>query len=138
VTAPTQDATLFDDLAAKTQLVIDYAQDVLATLDRLRITVPVAEVPVDGSVDIRWDMGHCTWSDWFHVTGEERCGPDCLALLLDNVVGRNHFAADFCVQVRPHEEPFVLDGVKAPAGERNPPYIKDHCDSCRWAEAHQA
>lgn len=67
-------------------------------------TMPVAEVPVDGSVEVRPVGGQGRFGPWVHVIGEqERAvgGEENRSLLIDGVPEPFTWHRDMCVQVRP-------------------------------------
>lgn len=67
-------------------------------------TMPVADVPVDGSVEVRPVGGQGRFGPWVHVIGEqERAvgGDENRSLLIDGVPEPFTWHLDQCVQVRP-------------------------------------
>lgn len=67
-------------------------------------TMPVADVPVDGSVEVRPVGGAGRFGPWVHVIGEqERAvgGDENRSLLVDGVAEPFTWHRDMCVQVRP-------------------------------------
>jgi len=106
------DLTLFDDMAAEVQLIRDHADTLAGMLDRLRPTMAVADVPVDGSVDVRWNGDHGELGPWHHIIGEQRCSADCIHLI-SSTGGLGPLTPDLHVQVKPHvvdDDVFVQDG----------------------------
>jgi hypothetical protein len=118
VTAPTADLTLFERVEqadAALQVAADFVADARVAVDRLRPTLPVAEVPVDGSVDVRWVVEHGRWSGWHQIVGDQRCSADCVHLWAADMAAPMTLNPDEHVQVRPHvaADVFVQDGGKA-------------------------
>lgn len=66
-------------------------------------TMPVADVPVDGSVEVRPVTGSGRFGPWVHVIGEQQAvgGGDNRSLLVDGLVEPFTWHRDQCVQVRP-------------------------------------
>ena len=67
-------------------------------------SMPVAEVPVDGSVEVRPVGGQGRFGPWVHVIGEQRTavgGDGNRSLLIDGISEPFTWHRDQCVQVRP-------------------------------------
>ena len=65
--------------------------------------MPVAEVPVDGSVEVRPVCGQGRFGPWVHVIGEQTAvgGGGNRSLLVDGISEPFTWHRDQCVQVRP-------------------------------------
>lgn len=101
-----------DDLVT---LVADLEQRCIALLDALHQaqqnlpcdlrTMVVADVPTDGSVDVRWQRGPngVEWSEWVHITDDGGCSPSGRRwLVIGDGCDSIALPTDQCVQVRPH------------------------------------
>lgn len=67
-------------------------------------TMPVADVPVDGSVEVRPVCGQGRFGPWVHVIGEALHavgGEQNRSLLIDGITEPFTWHRDQCVQVRP-------------------------------------
>lgn len=66
-------------------------------------TMPVADVPVDGSVEVRPVCGQGRFGPWVHVIGEQQAvgGEQNRSLLIDGITEPFTWHRDQCVQVRP-------------------------------------
>ena len=67
-------------------------------------TMPVADVPVDGSVEVRPVCGQGRFGPWVHVIGEQQRavgGEGNRSLLVDGITEPFTWHRDQCVQVRP-------------------------------------
>lgn len=67
-------------------------------------TMPVADVPVDGSVEVRPVCGQSRFGPWVHVIGEALHavgGEQNRSLLIDGITEPFTWHRDQCVQVRP-------------------------------------
>ena len=68
-------------------------------------TMPVGEVPVDGSVEVRGSGFGGRFGPWGHVIGEQQTavgGQANRSLFIDGLVGTWTWHRDAYVQVRPH------------------------------------
>ena len=68
-------------------------------------TMPIHEVPVDGSVEVRGVTSGGRWGPWGHVIGEQQTavgGQANRSLFIDGLVGTWTWHRDAYVQVRPH------------------------------------
>ena len=65
-------------------------------------TMPVADVPVDGSVEVRPVCGQGRFGPWVHVIGEQQAvgGEQNRSLLIDGITEPFTWHRDQCVQVR--------------------------------------
>lgn len=94
---------LIDSIGQRLNSVAE-AIDNLPTRTTTLTTMPVAEVPVDGSVEVRPVGGQGRFGPWVHIIGEqERAvgGEENRSLLIDGVPEPFTWHRDMCVQVRP-------------------------------------